>query len=116
MDKSFHAGHVYEPLGNGLTRVKSYADGGALLSDEIMPVEQSVALCRQNAEQDEVTVEAIESGVYRIYSSFSKDSIVVSEQGLRELLRYTRKHDLDQRAHEDLHRTMGENFPCKCGM
>lgn len=40
----FHAGRVFEPQGLGKTRVKTYADGGAVLSDEIMSDEEAIQL------------------------------------------------------------------------
>lgn len=44
---TFHAGRVFEPLGNGKTRVKTYAEGGALLSSEILPDAEAKALIGQ---------------------------------------------------------------------
>lgn len=94
MDKSFHAGRSFEPLPNGLTRIKSYADGGALLSDEVVPLQESVKQIQaKQLPEQEVTVESIGHGVYSVYSVYSKDSIAISEQGLRDLLAYARKHE-----------------------
>jgi hypothetical protein len=44
---NFHAGRVFEPLPGDKTRVKTYADGGSLISDEEMPSAEAMKLVGQ---------------------------------------------------------------------
>lgn len=46
-ENNFHAGRVFEPLPGDKTRVKTYADGGALISDKVMPTSGAMKLVGQ---------------------------------------------------------------------
>ena len=53
---NFHAGSSFEPLPDGKTRIKTYADGGRLLSNDLVTTEEAVRQIRVRQLPEQVIV------------------------------------------------------------